>query len=51
MSRKYDLAKMLEEIQEDERVINKQKDRWASQSDISEMMAAMKAKRKAEKQG
>ena len=51
MSRKYDLAKMLEEIKEDERIIHKKKDRWASQADISEMMAAMKAKRKAERQG
>lgn len=50
MSGKYDLAKMLEEIKKDERVINKMEGRWASQADIGEMMAAIKVKQKAKKQ-
>lgn len=50
MSRKYDLAKMIVEIKEDELVVREKQSRWASQADIRDMVAAMKARRKVEKQ-
>lgn len=49
MIRKYDLLKMLEEIKVDEQVIKEKLDRWASQADIREMVAAMKTKRQTER--
>lgn len=49
MIQRYDLLKMLEEIKVDEQVIKEKQDRWASQSDIREMVAAMKTKRQTER--
>jgi|GEM_PF-2984037 len=41
---KYDLAKMLKEIKEDETVFKQKKNYWASQNDIKELIQKMKEK-------
>lgn len=41
---KYDLAKMLKEIKEDEGVFKQKKNYWVSQSDIKELIKKMKEK-------
>lgn len=41
---KYDLAKMLREIKDDETVFQQKKHYWASQKDIKELIKKMKEK-------
>ncbi len=41
---KYDLAGMLKEIKEDEKVFQQKKNYWASQDDIRELIKKMREK-------
>ena len=44
MTEKFDLAKMLKEIKDDEDVIKDRKGYWASQDEINKMVKARKKK-------
>lgn len=46
MPEKYDLKKMLEEIEEDKKVVKALEKTWASQKDIKEMIKQVKKKKK-----
>ena len=46
MRMKYDLAKMLKEIKEDEKVFQQKENYWASQNDIKQLLNKMKKKDK-----
>lgn len=48
MTEKFDLARMLKEIKEDEEVIKERDGYWASQDEISKMVKARKKKKKNE---
>jgi len=46
---KYDLAQMLAEIKEDEKVFEHKPDLWASQADINRLVRERKRKRETKK--